>query len=509
MFPSITHESALLPLGTTLSTLPPAARPLGHLCALPPSDLLSALGKRLGLQVFAEDSQFGLLRTSLTLAGSRFVVDVDLEADAGDDADDATEPPTAAATPVAPNGQAAAQAAALSSLGVGLTAAKALNERGKVRLAKLTANHVTPAGEAGKSDWVGRVLRSALETHLEVWNRASNAERSVQLERSSRALETVLAELKALDELAEAASGDDADLFADLEGLAAGVQRVCAGEEDGWSVYPDPSACMFPSFRLLDAAPSVRNPAFRLRPARRDEHVPPPMYAETDDADENAMAVDAVDPAAGADKDAMQVDSNPGGADANGTTTAAATVSPMCRGRWVVEYVDDARRPSGGGGLVVRRTWLVPGPEEGEASAWSPSIKVEGLLVSVAEFVPYRKLTFQHQIALETDGAAPVPPLFPLGAEFVHPASASEAGDVAQHWVLGVPGPEGYVVGRVGLPASWSEMGRLVHALRAQLVLDVLFMGVFSTPTIVAATNDNDDDMDGANDDLADLDAGE
>jgi len=336
----------LQPLGTVLAGLPSATRSVGPICGLPPAELISALGKRLGLQVFTEDSQFGLLRTSLTLAGSRFVVDVDLEADASGDK---TEPPTAAASP-----------AGLSfSIGMGSLSQLAaptpkdpapLAERGKVRLAKISANHVTPAGEAGKSDWVEKVLRIALEAHLEQWN--SQDKDRAELEASARALETSLAELKALDELAEAASTNDADLFADLETLAAGVQRICAdgeGEDDSkWKFYADARSTMFPSFRLFDAPASVRNPAFRLRPVSKGEDVPPPTEG-----------------------DAMAVDSD-------------STVQPMCRGKWLLEFVDDVTVPSAAGrGLVVRRTWLTPGEEEGEASAWSPSIKVEGLLVSI------------------------------------------------------------------------------------------------------------------------------
>jgi hypothetical protein len=354
MAPSITHESVLLPLGTVLAALPPAKRPVGPICALPPAELLSALGKRLGLQVFIEDLQFGLLRTSLTLAGSRFVVDIDIEVDASGEQ---TEPPTAAGTPAA----SFSGLGALTSMTSDAPADPAqLAERGKVRLAKLSANHITPAGETAKSDWVEKVLRVALELHLENWN--SKTKDRTALESSAAALESALAELKPLDELAEASRPEDPDLFSELESLAAGVQRICADGEgqgdDKWKIYVDPKSAMFPSFRLFDAPPhSLKNPAFRLRPASKGEDVPPPPTDEAKDGG-NAMVVDS--------------DNTP-------------TAQPMCRSQWILEFVDDMPVPSAAGrGLIVRRTWLIAGDEEGEASAWSPSIKVEGLLVSAS-----------------------------------------------------------------------------------------------------------------------------
>lgn len=341
-----------MPLGTTLAALPPATRPLGSICNLPPAELFSALGKRLGLQVFTEDSQFGLLRKSLTLAGARFVVDVDFEEDASDDkSEDAGTP----AEPLSANGGPAAP-----------VSTPALAERGKVRLAKLSANHVTPTGDAGKSDWVGKVLRIAVDQHLANWNAKNLTGRETALDQSARALETTLSELKALDELAEAASKDDADIFADLETLAAGVQRICKdGEDDDdntWRVYSDCKSAMFPSFRLLDAPPGLHNPAFHLRPVGLDESVTPPP-----NEDSNA-------PPKAVGDDAMAVDGNP----------STSTTSAMCKGKWLLEFIDDGPIPSSAGrGLIVRRTWLIAGPEEGETSAWAPSIKVEGLLVSL------------------------------------------------------------------------------------------------------------------------------
>ncbi|KAL1413354.1 hypothetical protein Q8F55_001113 [Vanrija albida] len=480
----ITHESALLPLGSTLLSLPPAMRPLAALAPLPPADLLPALGRRLGLQVFAEDSQFGLLKTSLTLAGERFVVDIDLEADAGEDEDEGgTEPPSAAATPGLGQGLAMTAVEATPAP----SAPPPPSERGKVRLAKLSANHVTPSGADGKSEHVARVLRAALDAHLTAWN----AHEGQALEGACAALEGALAELKALDDLAAAGDATSPDLFADLEALAAGVARL--GAE---GALHEASGTMFPSFRILAAG--RHNPKLRIRPVAKGEHVPPPWADEGMAVDAVPVAADAAPAAAAAADDAMAVDgaevaaavdtTNGAAAaadTANGSGTAADTSAgpapapdTMCAGAWLLEVVDDAPTPAPGGGrgLIVRRTWLQPGADDTDASAWNGSIKAEGLL---------------YQLALEASGAAAPLPLFPQSSEFVH----RPEGGFTQRWNLAFPGPEGYVVGRVGLPASWGEFARLVRALRAQLVLDELFASAFP-PSAVADDIDDGGELD-------------
>ncbi|GMK57565.1 hypothetical protein CspeluHIS016_0403990 [Cutaneotrichosporon spelunceum] len=450
----MTHESALLPLGTTLASLPPCKPTLDAVVPLPPAQLLSVLGERLGLQVFSEDSQFGLLRTSLTLAGSRFVVDVDLEMDAAEG--DQTEPPTAVGTPAGGNtfGMSLMQTFPTTPTPAKVPPAE---ERGKVRLAKLTASHVTPAGDAGKSDWVAQALRTVLEEHLACYN--SQGVRSKEVcYAACEAVEMALAELKALDELAEAAKGNDADLFQDLETLAAGVTRKA---EDGAAtrVYADTKASIYPSFRLLPDASRCANPAFRFRPMGRGENVPPPPQD------------DGMEP---------------------GTET-------MCRGAWLVELVDDNPCHSASGrGLVVRRPWLLAqktekeGQDDSAAASLASGIKVEGLL---------------YQAALEEPrNASPALPLFPYTTIFIHKPEG-----MGQYWSLAEPGPDGYVVGRVGLPLSWQAFGRLTTAFRAQVVLNALFMSAFD-PTKESNVGVNGANGDDAADDdgdieMADLDA--
>ena len=93
--------------------------------------------------------------------------------------------------------------------------------KGKVRLSKITANHVR--GEAtGKSDWIARVLREKLEVYLGVWNEGGERDwdGQLRLEKAIRRVEKELRDLKELDQAAERAGKDNgADWFTDLENL--------------------------------------------------------------------------------------------------------------------------------------------------------------------------------------------------------------------------------------------------------------------------------------------------
>lgn len=75
----------------------------------------------------------------------------------------------------------------------------------------------------------------------------------------------------------------------------------------------------------------------------------------------------------------------PDGAAAAGSAMEVDQQHPtgICKGSWVTEAVDEYPEPcSSGKGIVVRRTWAIPGPEDGESKAWSASVKAEGLVVS-------------------------------------------------------------------------------------------------------------------------------
>lgn len=269
--------------------------------------MLHALAKRLGLQCFAEDA--GNQKTTLTLAGERFVVDVDIETDSS----------------------------------------------GVVAIPKLTATHITPGGETGKSEWIERAMRRAIDSHTSLWNaRQGNDDK---LRTSGRAIECLLGELKMLDDLA-VRDKTGIDYFAELETLTAAIEEKVKGTDEKVRIYPDPNQGIFPSFRLFERGVNA-NPTLRLRPTLQGESVSLPP------------STDAQTPADGAAAggNAMEVDPQ--------HTTS------ICKGSWVIEAIDEYPEPcSSGKGIVVRRTWALPGPEDGESKAWSASIKAEGLVVS-------------------------------------------------------------------------------------------------------------------------------
>lgn len=295
-----------------------------------PADLLQDLTKRLGLQCFAEDS--GDRKTSLTLAGERFVVDIDVESSAS-----------------------------------GLTT-----------IPKLTATHITPGGETGSSEWVERVLRAALDNYSSLWNARQGKED--ELRSSARALECMLGELKMLDELA-VRDKTGIDYFAELETLAIAVEERTKGSGEGFRVYADPQQGVFPSFRLLESG--AVNPKLRLRPTLQGETVSLPPAAEVQPTTEGAAP----------SGNAMDVDQQ--------------HESSICRGSWVMEFVDEHPEPnSSGKGVAVRRTWALPGPEDGESKAWSASVKVEGLLVC-PQSLPETDTSTKRQLRLT--GLLPFP----------------------------------------------------------------------------------------------------
>lgn len=94
--------------------------------------------------------------------------------------------------------------------------------KGKVRLSKITANHVK--GEAtGKSDWIARVLRDRVERYLAVWNEKEKSWKGqMQVEDVIKGLEEQLRDLKELDDIAAASekSEDQVDWFAEVEEVA-------------------------------------------------------------------------------------------------------------------------------------------------------------------------------------------------------------------------------------------------------------------------------------------------
>jgi hypothetical protein len=218
----VTHQSALLPLlpsFTPDSSCPPSFRQ-----PVAPIQLLEAIAQRLGIETYLEESQFGLLKTTLAIAGKRFVLDVDLEVDsAGVEEDEAvnTDP-----------------------------------RRGKVRLAKLLVNHVTKDGGTASSDYIASFLKELLEEYLEYWNGERDQEEG---ERVIKRLWNELGDLAGLDSMAESGR----DWFAELERMAARVKGL--GNARG---------TILPSFAFKDG------PSFRFRPATSGENIVDPLASQ-------------------------------------------------------------------------------------------------------------------------------------------------------------------------------------------------------------------------------------
>lgn len=199
--------------------------------------MLRTLAAQVDIQIYLEDSQFGLLKTSLALAGVCFVVDVDLEVDAVDGEDEDGE------------GNNVESAAEQGQIGLEeINQSTAINPgkelrpgqedregKGRYRLSKITVNHVQ-GDVTGKSEWIAKVLRGKLEVYLGIWNQLvamPEDERpwdaQVEMELAIRALGQELGDLKALDRLAEAlGSGQEADLFTNVDKIGPKIEEYTA-----------------------------------------------------------------------------------------------------------------------------------------------------------------------------------------------------------------------------------------------------------------------------------------
>ncbi|KAK4687019.1 hypothetical protein P7C73_g3108, partial [Tremellales sp. Uapishka_1] len=236
-----TNQSQLLPHVSSLSHLPGplSSKPIpSKLLPLSPIDLLTTLSQSLGISTYLEESQFGLLKTSLALAGTRFVVDVDLEVDASAGAEEDEDE---------------------DMVGEGKD-----DERGQVRLSKLTANHVLQSGETGKSDWVASVLRDKVERVLEGGDDWAREARIRDLERE-------LHDLTALDKM-------EGDGFKELEKAALALQEAVKAQR----IYAPGAQTVFPTFHLLPFS-TAYNPLFKLRPLSPGERASPLSARSTGD----------------------------------------------------------------------------------------------------------------------------------------------------------------------------------------------------------------------------------
>ncbi|WVR09491.1 hypothetical protein IAU60_006559 [Kwoniella sp. DSM 27419] len=438
-----THQTALSAAVTPLRLLTSLVQDtrsnsttlfLSPLLRLSPIALLQELSTSLGLQAFIEDSQFGLLKSSLAIAGGRVVVDVDLEMDTLGGEEDDEDAPTAIA------------AGSSASLPASINATGGSAERGKVRLAKLQANHVTSSGDTGKSKHLTAVLRARLESYLELWNMGEGGD-LWQRSKSMEQLRGALEELKRLDDVAEAYTGEGetaVDWFDMLEQGAVAIDGLKAASST-IKVYSTETDGIFPTFHLLPRSHGgpEYNPVFRLRPSSLHEDVATP--------------------------DLSQI---------GGTGHDTDINAEWSQGPWVLQVV-----PDGHDGLVVRKDWLV----QGQAAVSGNPIKVENLL-----YQPFPNSTF-------VPGAQGQYQPFPYMSTFVHSsatvgpdqesAEAQTGGErqqprQEQHWSMAQPGPAAYILARIGVPRSLDGLQKLMSALRKQVVLNGLFTQIFDVKTL-------------------------
>lgn len=204
----VNHQSTILPLRSSLYPRSTRETPLipSKRVNLAPVQLLPALAQAQDIQTYHEDSQFGLLKATLTLAGNCFVIDIDLETDAAAEEDD-TAPPT----PVGPS--------------------RPRDSEGSVRLSKLSISYVT-SGEGQASEYVTGTLRTAIEEYLAEWNSVvqglkQKGDRAKRIESCIRRLEALLGEMKALDGpiSVEGVQGEESS-YGTLEAVVKRIQRM-------------------------------------------------------------------------------------------------------------------------------------------------------------------------------------------------------------------------------------------------------------------------------------------
>ncbi|OWZ29718.1 hypothetical protein C343_04752 [Cryptococcus neoformans C23] len=467
----ITHQSTLLPSSAAL--LPQASSsskslfPSSHLLSQP-TILLQSIASAVSLQTFLEDSQFGLQQSSLAIAGERLVVDVDLGVDLGGEEDESRMgTPMGTPRPYTPLPGAIPTSALTQNS----------DERGKVKLLKLVASHVTPSGGTGQCEWIRKVLNELVNDYLTLWNapvldEGYTSEKSLwEREETARKLEREFADLKWFDDVA----GDESvDWFEELEKITGTVEKLVTETRYVFSkhfqkspkcmtknkkiknseqrLYPADKHSVFPAFRLLPSSSMGPNPIWRIRPAKSsNESVPTISSVHSTKSDGEAGDLDM-------EEQWLETD-------------------------WVIECIEE----DGIAGVVVSRNWLVDSEHE-EKQQISGTVRLENLL-----YHPFQQPTFL---------TIPQQQPFPYTSPFIH--STKDGNGLDQHWSIAQPGPLGWVVGRVGMGRNLEGLYKTIKALRKQLVLNQMFASVFKSEALTTYENGNGDEGQGEDDDMDD-----
>ncbi|WWC90492.1 uncharacterized protein L201_005428 [Kwoniella dendrophila CBS 6074] len=440
------------------------------LLLLTPVKLLENISQELGLQCFIEDSQFGLLKSSLAIAGKNFVIDVDLEIDTllegeGEGEDDVDMNHN---NHIIPN-----QGSNSSSFNI-----IDENTRGKTKLTKITINHVKSNGETAKSIYIENVLKQLIESYLDIYNdNVNNQDKIWEKQKRLDQLILGLGELKVLDDYSTSNSGDSTvhtkDGFEEIELLSKELEKLLEASSQ-CKIYFTKSKSIFPTFHLLPLSSTTSsypppinpyNPVIKIRPATLGESIPSPFnhLQGTIDGDVNME-----------------------------DTKVTPTLNWL--DNWIIEVEPDLQ--DGIDGLTVRRNWLNPQKVESDNQN---GIKVENLLYRPLPPPPIPSTSQQAQ-------------LFPYTSTFSHSiafsSSASSDKSIGQRWSMVQPGPNAFVIRRIGIPRNTEDLSRLLDLLRDQIILNKLFKSIFvhlnmlpDLPLGIDAEED-DEEEDGDIDDL-------
>ncbi|OCF75897.1 hypothetical protein I204_03194 [Kwoniella mangroviensis CBS 8886] len=448
-----------------------------HLLNLHPIKLLEAISLSLNLQCFIEDSQFGLLKSSLAIAGTRFVIDVDLETgpssgvggDEDEDEDGDVDLDMESKQPQAKT----------TSDDIATTREEVRN---KIRLTKLIVNHVTSSGGTAKSTYISAILRTLIEDYLICYDSTTLGlwEKQVILDR----LIDGLKELKHLDDYStrtptSASTSTDAeqmigksDGFEEIEKIALDLNDLYTPVSQS-RIYPTLNRSIFPTFHLLPQSVinTEPNPIIKLRPAKPHEEIPTPSMDVTD--------IPAQDQERHDDVNMDSVNSS----------------DKIARSSWIIEIVPE----NGMDGLVVRRNWLSQTILENDEADGVEGIKVENLLYRAYPPPPIAPLSPQIQ-------------LFPYTSTFSHLSPSlgkhSDVDKQQQKWSMVNPGPTAFVVGRIGMNSDIKQVARVLNSFRNQIILNNMFNSVFIHQHLKLEENNiniEEEDEDDGVDDINDL----
>nr|XP_019011591.1 uncharacterized protein I206_03693 [Kwoniella pini CBS 10737]OCF50372.1 hypothetical protein I206_03693 [Kwoniella pini CBS 10737] len=426
-----------------------------NLLLLNPIELLEKISLEIKLQCFIEDSQFGLMKSSLAIAGNKFVCDVDLidnisysqnqqEEEEEDDDDDNLEDEN------------------MNNINKNNNIKKSIENQNltnseKIKLSKISFNHITFSENTEKSEYITFILKFLIEDYLNIFYNDQ-----IDNWKKQNVLENLKSGLKELKELDEYTTEQGKDGFEELEKIVKVMEEFKTNESQS-KIYNTKSLSIFPTFHLLPPTSSSseeqsNNPIIKIRPPNPGEKVPSPTFDEEGNEDVN-------------------MDNNDLGIK-----------------DWIIEIEDE---------LIVRRNFL---NQEIELKDTLNGIKIENLLYLPYQSSPIITSSLNQQIQM-----------FPYSSNFIHSSNFNQNGNsrdkdnetqgnmIEQRWSMVQPGPTAFVIGRIGIPSTQLELSKILNSIRNQIILNKLFKSIFKVDHLVPdqLNQEEEDDEDQTNlDDL-------